>query len=182
LRFLGRPGELKSRHESVTFNTLSSEQSRDLYLEVELEQSVLGRLDTIADVEIRYLDPAKNGEVVAGKTSVVVSYTDDAELAEASKNLAVAAEAAIYLNAEETEKSISYADSGNIEACRANLESQKLMLIDAFAFAPAKQKEMLKAEIAAVEEAQRDLENDALSKVQRKKLSVGSWMTRNSKR
>lgn len=182
LRFLGRPGELKSRNESVTFNTLSSEQSRDLYLEVELEQSVLGRLDTIADVEIRYLDPAKNGEVVAGKTSVVVSYTDDAELAEASKNLAVAAEAAIYLNAEETEKSISYADSGNIEACRANLESQKLMLIDAFAFAPAKQKEMLKAEIAAVEEAQRDLENDALSKVQRKKLSVGSWMTRNSKR
>ena len=182
LRFLGRPGELKSRHESVTFNTLSSEQSRDLYLEVELEQSVLGTLDTIADVEIRYLDPAKNGEVVAGKTSVVVSYTDDVELAEASKNLAVAAEAAIYLNAEETEKSISYADSGNIEACRANLESQKLMLIDAFAFAPAKQKEMLKAEIAAVEEAQRDLENDALSKVQRKKLSVGSWMTRNSKR
>lgn len=182
LRFLGRRGELKSRSESITFNTISSEQSRELYLEVELEQSVLGTLDKIADVEIRYFDPAKNEEIVAGKTSVVVCYTDDAELAEASKNLAVAAEAAIYLNAEETEKSISFADSGNIEACRANLESQKLRLIDAFAFAPAKQKEMLKAEIAAVEEAQRDLENDALSKVQRKKLSVGSWMTRNSKR
>jgi Ca-activated chloride channel family protein len=182
LRFLGRPGELKSRSELITFNTLSSEQSRELFLEVELEQSVIGTLDKIVDVEVRYLDPAKNEEIVAGEISVEVGYTDDAELAKASKNLAVAAEAAIYLNAEETEKSIAYADSGNIEACRANLESQKVTLIDAFAFAPAKQKEMLKAEIAAVEEAQRDLGNDTLSKVQRKKLSVGSYMKRNSKR
>ena len=182
LRFLGRPGELKSRSESITFNTLSSEQSRELYLEVELEQSFIGALDKIADVEVRYLDPAKNEEIVAGEISVAVGYTDDAELAKASKNLAVAAEATIYLNAEETEKSIAYADSGNIEACRANLESQKVTLIDAFAFAPAEQKEMLKDEIAAVEEAQRDLENDTLSKVQRKKLSVGSYMKRNSKR
>ena len=182
LRFLGRPGELKSRTESITFSTLSSEQTRELYLECVLEESVLGKLNEIADVEVRYADPDSSEGIVLGVAPIVVGYTEDEKLAEAAKDLAVSAEAAIYINAEETERSLAYADKGDIVACRENLESQKAALTDAFAYAPAAQKEMLQEEIAAVEEAQRDLENDALSKDQRKKLSAGSWMTRNSKR
>jgi hypothetical protein len=40
----------------------------------------------------------------------------------------------------------------------------------------------LKAEIDAVSEAREELNSDQLSKEQRKKLSSGSWMLRNSKR
>ena len=139
-------------------------------------------MNEIADVEVRYADPDSSEGIVLGVAPVVVGYTEDEKLAEAAKDLAVSAEAAIYINAEETERSLAYADKGDIVACRENLESQKAALTDAYMYAPAAQKEMLQEEIAAVEEAQRDLENDALSKDQRKKLSAGSWMTRNSKR
>lgn len=181
LRFLGRPGELKSRRETITFSTLSSEQSRELYLECLVEKGAIGSVSEIADVVVRYDDALTNEQNTMTSRAVVV-YTDDSKLASASVDLGISAEAAIFANAEETERSIAYADSGNIVACRENLTSQKVALSDAYDLAPAAQKLMLEGEIAAVEEAQRDLENDELSKAQRKKLSAGSWMTRNSKR
>jgi len=72
LRFLGRPGELKSRTESITFSTLSSEQTRELYLECLLEEAVVGEFSEIADVEVRYADPDSSAGVVLGVAPIVV--------------------------------------------------------------------------------------------------------------
>tara|TARA_R110000850_G_scaffold66894_5_gene148455 strand:- start:533 stop:1861 length:1329 start_codon:yes stop_codon:yes gene_type:complete len=182
LRFLGRPGQLNSQSERLTFSTLSSEQSRELYLECLLDEDVIGTVSEIAEVSVSYADAATTKKQALDSRPVVVSYTADAELASAAVDLAISAEAAIFINAEETEKSIAMADSGNIEACRQNLEGQRASLAAAYVYAPLPQQQVLAEEIAAVEEAQHDLENNELSKGQRKKLSAGSWMTRNSKR
>jgi hypothetical protein len=96
-------------------------------------------------------------------------------------NQAIRAEAVIYANAVETEKTLSYADSGDIEASRANIVKQKAELNAVYAAAPEAQKATLREEISALEETEKDLESDSLSKEQRKKLSIGSFLKRNAK-
>ncbi|MEM9282231.1 MAG: VWA domain-containing protein [Verrucomicrobiota bacterium] len=182
LRFLGRPGSLNSQHETITFSTISSEQSRELYLECLIDKDYVGDVSEIAEVEVIFSNVETTEREVAGAHAVMVSYTNDKLLAENAVDRAIAAEAVVFANAEETERSIALADEGNIEACRKNIEVQKAALSEAYALAPAAQQVLIKEEIAALEETEVDLQNDALSKEQRKKLSSGSWMTRNSKR
>lgn len=182
LRFLGRPEELKKRTESVAFSTISSQQVRELYLECLVEPEGLGSVSEIAQCSVRFKNAANGDSAVVSATPVVVGYTKDSGLAERSVNQEIVAEAAIFANAVETEKAIALADEGNIEACRAQLRWQRGALTEAYAAAPAEQKAQLKEEIRSVEEAERDLEDNQLSKAQRKKLGNGAFQLRNSKR
>ncbi|MEX2580127.1 MAG: VWA domain-containing protein [Verrucomicrobiales bacterium] len=182
LRFLGRPGELKSQRESVVFGTLSGEQSRELYLECVLDEEGFGEISEIAEIAVSYDDASTARRSEVGRFPVVVGYTDDVELATSAEDKALQAEAAVFANAVETEKAIRLADSGDIEGSRSQLESQLSALARAHAAAPAAQKQILGEEIDAVKEAQEDLANNRMSKAQRKKLSRGSFELRNSKR
>lgn len=182
LRFLGRPETLDSQNETVSFSTVSSEQTRELYLECLIDRNSLGAVSEIAEVEATYSNPDTKKRNIIGVQSVKVSYTNDKDLAEGATNRAIAAEAVVFANAAETERSIALADQGNIDACRENIISQKATLSAAYDAAPTAQQIIIQKEIAALEETEQDLQNNALSKGQRKKLSSGSWMTRNSKR
>lgn len=182
IRFLGRPGELKSQRESLVFGTLSSEQKRELYLECAIAGEAIGTVSEIVEVSARYLDAASGEKGSVAGRPVVVGYTDDVALAEKSVDQAIVAESVIYRNAMETEKSVAFADRGDVVACRENLASQKAALSSALLEAPAAQRQMLEKEIAAVEDAERDLQDESLSKEQRKKLTSESFQFRNSKR
>ncbi len=181
LRFLGRPGKLKSRREKVAFKTLASEQERHLYLECEIDAAVKGKLSEIAQISLTFNDSAD--QIQKMKKAVVIGYVNDAKLVAKSRNRALIAEASIYANAIETEKAIALADKGDIEACRIQLNTQSAKLKEAWAAAPAAQKVELKREIDANEEAQSDLDdNEQFSKSQRKKLKSSAFSLRNSKR
>lgn len=181
LRFLGRPGELKSQEERLAFGTLSSEQTREVYLECLIDEGAIGSITEIADVSIAWAD--SNGkQVTAGTRPIVVGYTEKTELAEASVDRGVEAEAVIWSNAIETEKTIALADEGDFEASRSNIASQKAKLEAVFDRAPAAQQQILQKEIDSLDAAEGELKNNMFSKSQRKKLSSESYQTRNSKR
>ncbi len=182
LRFLGRPGELKSGTETVSFSTLSSGQARELYLECLVSDAALGKINEIATVSMRYADPASAKAIETGKTPVVIGYSRDAELVNRSVDQGIAAEAAIFANAIETEKAIALADQGDAEGSRRQLDVQLKVLNEAYAAAPAAQRSQLDKEIEAVAGAREELDRGQLSKEQRKNLTNGSWMLRNSKR
>lgn len=181
IRFLGRPEELKSQTGSFTFGTLAGGQTREIYLECAISSDVQGTLTEIAKVTANF-ENLQTGEAAELKERpIVVGYTEDVKLAEKTVNQAIRAEAVIYANAVETEKTLAYADSGNYVASRANIVSQKAKLNEVYATAPAAQQAELKEELSALEEAERDLESDNLSKEQRKRLSIGSFLKRNAK-
>ena len=182
LRFLGRPGELKSGTETITFSTLSSGQARELYLECLVSEAALGRVNEIAQVSMRYADPLTSVVVEKNGSPVVIGYSTDKELVTRSVNQGIAAEATIFANAEETEKAIALADKGDAEGSRRQLDVQLRTLNEALATAPAAQQSALSKEIDAVAGAREELNSDKLSNEQRKKLSNGSWMLRNAKR
>lgn len=182
LRFLGRPGELKSGTETITFSTLSSGQARELYLECLVSVAAQGKVNEIALVSVRYADAVSSEAVQKGATPVVIGYTKDTELVTRSVDAGIAAEAAIFANAVETEKAIALADQGDAEGSRRQLDVQLKVLNEAYAAAPAAQQSQLSREIGVVAEAREELNSDQLSKEQRKKLTNGSWMMRNSKR
>ena len=182
LRFLGRPGELKSGTETITFSTLSSGQARELYLECLVSDAALGKVNEIAQVSMRYADALSSEAVEKNGSPVVIGYSKDTELVTRSVDQAIAAEAAIFANAEETEKAIALADKGDAEGSRAQLDVQLKTLNDAYAAAPAAQQSAISKEIEAVAGAREELNSDQLSKEQRKTLSNGTWMLRNSKR
>lgn len=182
LRFLGRPGELKSGTETITFSTLSSGQARELYLECLVSEAALGRVNEIAQVSMRYADPLTSVVVEKNGSPVVIGYSTDRELVTRSVNQGIAAEATIFANAEETEKAIALADKGDAEGSRRQLDVQLRTLNEALATAPAAQQSALSKEIDAVAGAREELNSDQLSNEQRKKLSNGSWMLRNAKR
>ncbi|MDF1861268.1 MAG: VWA domain-containing protein [Verrucomicrobiales bacterium] len=177
LRFLGRPEELKSKKESIRFATLSSEQTRELYLECEIEKEAVGKISEIAIVSI-----SSDTDADKGSAPVVVGYTEDVKIAESTVNRDVMAEAIVWRNAMETERSVALADQGNIAASRANFASQKAALQSALAAAPAAQKEELADQIQSVEEAEAGLGSDGLSKQARKKLTNETYQFRNSKK
>ena len=181
VRFLGRPDELKSQTGSLTFGTLASGQTRELFLECEVSPEVQGSLTEIAVVSAAFEDLKQGKRARIDDRTVVVGYTEDSELAGKSVNQAIRAESVIYANAVETEKTLSYADSGDIEASRANIVKQKAELNAVYAAAPEAQKATLREEISALEDTEKDLESDSLSKEQRKKLSIGSFLKRNAK-
>ena len=182
LRFLGRPGDLKSGTETITFSTLSSGQARELYLECLVSEAALGRVNEIAQVSMRYADPLTSVVVEKNGSPVVIGYSTDKELVTRSVNQGIAAEATIFANAEETEKAIALADKGDAEGSRRQLDVQLRTLNEALATAPAAQQSALSKEIDAVAGAREELNSDKLSNEQRKKLSNGSWMLRNAKR
>ncbi len=182
VRFLGRPGVLSKRSESVAFGTVSSEQVRELYLECEIEPDAMGKTTEIAEVAVTFTDGSSPDRQSLDSAPVVVGYTGDLVLAEKSVNRAIVAEAAIFANALETERAIAFADQGNIAESKAQITRQTETLKAAYAAAPAAQQSLLRSEIQALEETANDLDDNALSKEQRKKLSNGSWELRNSKR
>ena len=181
-RFLGRPEKLKSQQGRVVLSTLSSQQTREVYLECAIDEGSFGDISEIAEVVVRYSDPSEKGKSGVEKMPIVVGYTDDVKLAEASVDEAVKAEAVVFANAEETEKAIRLADSGNIAACRDQLDWQITNLKRAYSAAPAPQQQILKEQIVAAEEAKIDLADEVLSKSQRKKLATESFEFRNSKK
>jgi Ca-activated chloride channel homolog len=177
IRFLGRPGELKSQTETIGFATVSGGQKRELYLECLVEEGALGKVNEIANVALRYAGSA------ADQTSpVVVGYTEDEKLVEKSVDRAIRAEAAIFENAVATEEAIALADQGNAAASRAVLDTQIAKLKEVQAAAPAPQQAAIGRELEGISKAREELESDQLSKEQRKVLSNGAWQTRNSKR
>lgn len=182
IRFLGRPGTLSNRSESVAFGTVSSEQVRALYLECEIEPTAMGKTTEIAEVSVTFTNGGSTDQEALASAPVVVGYTGDLVLAGKSVDQAIVAEAAIFANAVETERAIALADEGNIAGSRAQITSQTETLKAAYAAAPAAQQSLLKSEIQALEETASDLDDNRLSKEQRKKLSNGSWELRNSKR
>ncbi|MEM9017824.1 MAG: VWA domain-containing protein, partial [Verrucomicrobiota bacterium] len=131
LRFLGRPGELKSREESLVFGTLSSSQTREIYFECLVERDAIGDITEIVELEARFSEVASGKESVVSATPVVVGYSDDVKLVEKSINEEVVAESIIWANAVETERSIALADEGKFEESRANIASQKAALTKA---------------------------------------------------
>ncbi|MDF1826247.1 MAG: VWA domain-containing protein [Verrucomicrobiales bacterium] len=181
IRFLGRPEELTSQTESLTFGTLAGGQTRELYLECAISPDVQGTLTEIAKVSAHYEDLKTGKAAEINERPIVVGYSEDVKLVEKTVNRAIQAESVIYANAVETEKTLAYADAGDIEASRANIVTQKARLNEVYAAAPAAQQAALKDEISALEEAEKDLESDSLSKEQRKKLSIGSFLKRNAK-
>lgn len=181
-RFLGRPEKLESQQGSVVLSTLSSQQTREVYLECAIDKDRFGDISEIAEVVVRYNDPSEKGKSEIEKMPIVVGYTDDVKLADASVDKAVKAEAVVFANAEETEKAIRLADSGDIAACRDQLSWQITTLKRAYTAAPAPQQRLLEEQIVAAEEAKSDLADDQLSKAQRKKLATESFEFRNSKK
>lgn len=186
-RFLGRPEKLKTQQGgaqrcSVVLSTLSSQQTREVYLECAIDEASFGGISEIAEVIVRYNDASGSEKGSVERMPIVVGYTDDVKMAEASVDAAVQAEAVVFANAEDTEKAIRLADSGDIAACREQLSWQIGNLKRAYTAAPAPQQRLLKEEIAAVEEAKADLADESLSKAQRKKLANGSFGFRNSKK
>lgn len=181
IRFLGRPEEFGAQTGSLTLGTLAAGQTRELYLECLISPEVQGNLSEIAVLSGAFEDLRKGAKVALAERSIVVGYTDNAGLAGKAVNRAVRAEAAIYANAAETERTLAYADRGDIVASRANLARQKAELQSVMASAPEAQRMELSEEIANLEETERDLESEGLSKEQRKKLSIGSFLRRNAK-
>lgn len=177
IRFLGRPGELKGQEESLRFATISGGQTRELYLECEISGDVVGDITEIATVSFS-ADGAKN----FSEAPIVVGYTEDVKMAEKTLNREIQAEAAVWKNAMDTERSIALADEGNIAAARANFASQKAKLQSAWTAAPSAKKAEIADEIQSIEEAEAGLGENGLSKAQRKKLTSESFGIRNSKR
>lgn len=182
LRFLGRPEEFGKQEATLRFGTLSGGQNRALYLECQVEPTALGKTTEIAQVALDFDPTGEAATRLSLSSPIVVGYTEDDVLAGKSVDQAVVAEALIWRNAMETEKSIAFADEGDFDSSRRNLASQKAALQSAYEVAPAAQQSLLKDEIAAVEEAEKELEADSFSKAMRKKLSAGAYETRNSKR
>ncbi len=182
LRFLGRPGELKSSTETVAFATVSGGQRRELYLECRVEGKALGKVNEIASVAMRYADAASNRAVESAPAPVVVGYTEDKTLAARSVDRAIAAEAAIFANAVATEEAIAHVDRGDAAASRRVLDTQIEKLKEVQAAAPAAQQEAISREIEGISQAREELESDRLSSEQRKRLSNSAWMKRNAKR
>src|SRR5690606_26742071 len=114
LRILGRPGELSGREESIVLATLSGGQTRNLYVECQVEKGGVGKVSELAEVAVRYVDPASLEKRSSGSKPVVVGWTDDAKLSESSINRAVEAEAVVFDNSLETEKALALADSGDV--------------------------------------------------------------------
>lgn len=182
IRFLGRPGELKSSTETIAFATVSGGQRRELYLECRVEGKAFGKVNEIASVAMRYADAASNRAVESAPAPVVVGYTEDKALASRSVDRAIAAEAAIFANAVATEEAIAHADRGDAAASRHVLDTQIAKLKEVQAAAPAAQQEAISREIEGISQAREELESDRLSSEQRKRLSNSAWMKRNAKR
>jgi Ca-activated chloride channel family protein len=177
IRFLGRPGDLKSQTERVDFATVSSGQKRELYLECVVEEGAFGKVSEIATVALRH-----DGSDKDQTAPVVVGYTEDTTLAEKTTDRAIRAEAAIFDNAVATEEAIALADQGNAAGSRAVLDSQIAKLKEVQSAAPAPQQAAISRELEGISKAREELESDQLSKEQRKVLSNSAWQTRNSKR
>lgn len=182
LRFLGRPGELASREESVVFATISSDQTRELYLECIVDAGVVGKVSEIARLDLHYHSADGEVEVREKPQIVVVGYTADQGLAEKTQNHAIIAEAAIWANAEDTERSLSLADKGDYAASRAQVFEQIGKLNQVATAAPAAQQAIITEEVKMLKETLQELEGDQLSRAQRKAVSNNSFQTRNSKR
>ncbi|HQZ29652.1 MAG TPA: VWA domain-containing protein [Verrucomicrobiales bacterium] len=182
LRFLGRPGDLKSNSETITFSTVSSGQAREVYLECLVTDAALGTVNQIAQISTRYADAVTNRSIEATQKPVVVGYSTDLDLVSRSVNQAIVAEATIYANAEETEKAVALADKGDAEGARGQLDTQLKTLKQAFAAAPAAQQSSLSKEIEAIAGARAEMNSDELSKEQRKKLTSDAYKARNAKR
>jgi Ca-activated chloride channel family protein len=177
MRFLGRPGELKSQTETIGFPTVSGGQKRELYLECLVEEGSVGKVNEIANVALRYAGSSEDQVI-----PVVVGYTEDVKLVEKSVDRGIRAEAAIFENAVATEEAIALADQGNAAASRAVLDTQIAKLKEVQAAAPAPQQAAIGRELEGISKAREELESDQLSKEQRKVLSNGAWQKRNSKR
>lgn len=177
MRFLGRPGELKSQTETIGFATVSGGQKRELYLECLVEEGSVGKVNEIANVALRYAGSSEDQII-----PVVVGYTEDVKLVEKSVDRAIRAEAAIFENAVATEEAIALAEQGDAAASRAVLDTQIAKLKEVQAAAPAPQQAAIGRELEGISKAREELESDQLSKEQRKVLSNGAWQTRNSKR
>src|SRR5690606_14744195 len=129
------------------FSTLSSGQARELYLECLVSESALGKINEIAQVSMRYADPTSSKTVEERATPVVVGYSKDRNLVTRSVDQGITAEAAIFANAEETEKAIALADQGDAEGSRRQLDVQLRTLNEAYTAAPAAQQSLLSKEI-----------------------------------
>lgn len=182
IRFLGRPGELGSQAETVSFATVSGGQKRELYLECLIDETSVGTINEIATVALRYSDAVSNRKVGSQPVPVVVGYTEDVTLVEKSVDRGIRAEAAIFENAVATENAIALADQGNAPASRAVLDTQIAKLREVQTSAPAPQQAAIQRELEGISKAREELESDQLSKEQRKVLSNGTWQLRNSKR
>ncbi len=181
IRFLGRPRELKNSEESLVFATLSSEQSREIYLECEIEPGALGEVTEIAQVVTHFEDPTEKKSLSLPERPIVVEYTGDHKIASAMVDQAIIAEAAIYRNAEEMEEAVKLADEGKLDESRMRLSSQRMSLEEAYVDAPAAQQKVLKSEIANLDAAEKELEKGSLSKSQRKVLTNRAWELRSYK-
>jgi Ca-activated chloride channel family protein len=155
MRFLGRPGELKSQTETIGFPTVSGGQKRELYLECLVEEGSVGKVNEIANVALRYAGSSEDQVIPV---------------------------VAIFENAVATEEAIALADQGNAAASRAVLDTQIAKLKEVQAAAPAPQQAAIGRELEGISKAREELESDQLSKEQRKVLSNGAWQKRNSKR
>lgn len=183
IRFLGRP----DRFDGVTgpvlhsLATLSSGQSRQIYLECVLDERMIGDEAGIADVSVRYRDAIESRELETSSGPLLVQFTEDEKAADAAIDREIAAEAALARNAEETEKAVALADKGATDASRAQIAQQRRDLESVLDGAPAPQRKAIEQEIANLDAAESDLGNGALSKEQRKVLTSGAWKVRNAK-
>jgi Ca-activated chloride channel family protein len=182
LRFLGRPGSLSSREESVAFATISSDQTRELYLECSVDPGAVGQVTEIAKLDLQYRSADGAAEVREKPQTVVVGYTADPRLAQKTQNHAIIAEAAIWANAEDTERSLALADQGDYAASRAQVFEQIGKLNQVATAAPAAQQAIIAEEVQMLKQTLQELEGDQLSRAQRKAASNNSFMTRSSKR
>jgi len=182
IRFLGRPGSLSSQEESVAFAAISSDQTRELYLECLVEPAAVGKVTEIATLALQYRSGDGAAEIKESRKTVVIGYTADQSLARKSEDHAIIAESAIWANAEDTERSLSLADQGDYAASRAKVFEQIGKLNMVAPAAPAAQQAIIAEEVEMLKQTLQELEGDQLSKAQRKAVSNNSFGTRNSKR
>ncbi len=157
LRLLGRPATINGDRVTTRISQLLSAQEKYVVLEVEVPPGVDGELQSLADVQVAYLN-LDNRQRDSLSDAVNVSYAADKREVVRSTNAGVQVQSMKLKANEVSKEAVRLRDKGQVGAASSLLKSQA----DEFRSAPLPPS-AAPAEIQALQEAAEEYEADAES-------------------
>ncbi|MFP3921977.1 MAG: vWA domain-containing protein [Dichotomicrobium sp.] len=127
LRALGRPAEIDGRNVSFEMRQIYGGQEKYVLFEVEIDGAAARDTLRAAEVSASYTD-MRTKQKTTLEDSVSLSFSDDAERIEASRNKDVLSAATMQIATERSERAVKLRDNGKVEEARKVLQDNAAYL------------------------------------------------------
>jgi Ca-activated chloride channel family protein len=127
LRTLGRPAEIDGRRVSFDLRQIYGGQEKYLLVEVEIASDAAQSPLKAADISARYTD-MRTKDAATLEDSLTLTFSDDAEKIEASRDKDVLSAATMQIATARSEQAVKLRDSGRVEEAKKLLQDNAAYL------------------------------------------------------